>query len=315
MASGAEMKEREMNVGRLPGLFRAAFNEWLEDKAPRLGAALAYYTIFSISPLLVIVIAIAGLVLGQEAVQGQVVGTIQGLVGVNGARAIQDMIAGAHNQQRGVIATVIGIVTLLIGASGVIGQLQDALNTIWEVKPKPGNGILTMVKARIGSITIVLGTGFLLLVSLIISAAVAALGKFLSNALPGGQTLWQGINMLLSLGTVSFMFAMLFRYVPDVKISWGNVWFGAVVTALLFTIGQFLLGLYLGKRSIGSAYGAAGSLVIVLVWVYYTSQILLFGAEFTQVYTKRRQGSVAPKDHAEQVTEAARLNEGMTRRG
>jgi membrane protein len=300
-----------MNFKNIFELVRDTFKDWSEDKAARLGAALAYYTIFSIGPLLVIAIAIASLVFGDVAARGQIVGTIGGMVGEDGGKLIEDSIENANQGGGNIIATAIGIGTLLFGAAGVFGQLKDALNTIWEVKPKPNLGFMHTIKERFFSFTMVLGTGFLLLVSLVISAAVAALGKFLSNHLPGADIIWQVVNFLVALAVITLMFALLFKFLPDVKIGWKDVWIGALVSALLFLVGQFLLGFYLGSGAVGSAWGAAGALVIILVWVYYSAQIFFLGAEFTQVYTNKFGSRVRPEPYAEFVTEDARAQQGM----
>jgi membrane protein len=274
-------------------LLRNSFIEWLEDKAPRLGAALAYYTAFSLSPLLVIVIAIAGLVFGQEAAEGQIIAQMQGLVGHDGAQAIAAMVQNARKPSSGIIATVVGLATLLIGATGVFGELRDALNTIWEVQPRPGRGLTGLIKDRFLSFTMVVGVGFLLLVSLSVSAGLAAMGRFLGSMLPGLVILSQIINFVVSLSVIGILFALIYRYLPDLKIPWHDVWIGAALTAGLFEIGKFLIGFYLGNSSISSAYGAASSLAIILVWIYYSAQIFLLGAEFTHVYAKHRESLLA----------------------
>lgn len=266
------------------GLITQTYAEWTKDNVPRLGAALAYYTVFSLAPLLIIVIAIAGLAFGQEAAQGRIVGQIQGLVGTDGARAIETMIEHARTESTGVIATIIGLFTLLFGASGAFGQLQDALNTIWDVTPKPGRGFGGLIKDRFFSFLMVVGVGFLLLVSLVLSAAIAAVGEYLNQWMAGSAVFWQIVNTVISLAIITLLFAMTYKVLPDVKLGWSDVWVGAAFTAVLFTIGKLLIGLYLGKSGVGSTYGAAGSLVIILIWVYYSAQILLFGAEFTYVY-------------------------------
>ncbi|MEO8288092.1 MAG: YihY/virulence factor BrkB family protein [Chloroflexota bacterium] len=291
------------------GLIKDTFKEWSEDKAARLGAALAYYTIFSIGPLLLIAISIASLVFANA--QEQIVGSISGVVGQQGGEAVTGIIENNNKGGGSIIATIIGIVVLLLGASGVFGQLKDALNTIWEVKPKEGQGFLKTIKDRFLSFTMVLGTGFLLLVSLVISAAVAAVNVWLNSFLPGGVIVGQALNFLLAFAVVTVMFALLFKYLPDIKIGWKDVWLGAAITALLFSLGQFALGLYLSMGNVGTAFGAAGSLVIVLVWIYYSAQILFFGAEFTQVYTNRFGSRVQPADNAESVTEEDRAQEGI----
>jgi membrane protein len=274
-------------------LLRNSFIEWLEDKAPRLGAALAYYTAFSLSPLLVIVIAIAGLVFGQEAAEGQIIAQMQGLVGQDGAQAIAAMVQNARKPSSGIIATVVGLATLLIGATGVFGELRDALNTIWEVQPRPGRGLTGLIKDRFLSFTMVVGVGFLLLVSLSVSAGLAAMGRFLGSMLPGLVILSQIINFVVSFSVIGMLFALIYRYLPDLKIPWHDVWIGAALTAGLFEIGKFLIGFYLGNSSISSAYGAASSLAIILVWIYYSAQIFLLGAEFTHVYAKHRESPLA----------------------
>lgn len=298
-----------MNPKAIFGLIKDSFKEWSEDKATRLGASLAYYTVFSIGPLLIIVIAIVSLVFSNA--QQQIVGQIGSVVGSQGADAINQTIQNNNKAGGSIIATVVGIVLLLAGASGVFGQLKDALNTIWEVKPKPGRGILATLKERFLSFTMVLGTGFLLLVSLVVSAAVAALGNWLNSFLPGGQIVSQAINLILLLAVITVMFALLFKFLPDVKIAWKDVWLGAFITALLFGLGQFALSIYLGLGNVGSAFGAAGSLVIILVWIYYSAQIFLLGAEFTQVYTNKYGSHVQPAENAEFVTEDDREQEGI----
>jgi membrane protein len=268
-------------------LLKDTFQKWSTDKAPRLGAALSYYTVFSLVPLLILTIAIAGLVFGKDAAQQAMMGQIESLVGPQSAAAIQQMLEIAQKPSSGALASLIAIGTLLLGASGVFAQLQDALNTVWGVEPKTGRGIWGVIKDRFFSFMAVLGTGFLLLVSLVLSAALAAFGKLFLSSLPGQETALHVANFAISFGVITLLFAMMFKLLPDAKIVWHDVWIGAGITSLLFTVGKFLIGMYLGKADVGSAYGAAGSLVILLVWVYYSSQILLFGAEFTSVYANR----------------------------
>ena len=303
-----------MNPQAIFALLKQTVSEWLEDRASRLGAGLAYYTAVSLAPLLIILIAIAGFVLGRQAVEGQVVAQIQGLVGKTGAEAIQAMIASASQPKAGIIATVVSIATLLFGASGVFGALQDALNTIWEVTPKPGRGMMGMLRNRFVSFTMLLGVGFLLLVALVLSAGLAALGKFLGGLLPIPEAVLQAMNFVISFGVITLLFALIYKILPDAEIRWSDVWTGAAVTALLFTIGKFVLGLYLGKSSAGSAYGAAGSLIVVLLWVYYSAQILFFGAEFTQVYANTYGSRVVPSPNAVPLTPEAQAEQGMPRR-
>jgi membrane protein len=300
-----------MNFKAIFELVRDTFKDWSEDKAARLGAALAYYTIFSIGPLLVIAIGIASIVFGEEAARGQIVGTIGGMVGTESATLIEESINNANKGGGSIYATGFGIALLIFGAAGVFGQLKDALNTIWEVEPKPNLGFMHTIKERFFSFTMVLGTGFLLLVSLVVNAAVAAFGAWLRSFMPGGDVVWQIINIAVALAVVTLMFALLFRFLPDVKIKWKDVWIGAAVTAVLFLLGQFLLGLYLGSGAVGSAWGAAGALVILLVWIYYSAQIFFLGAEFTQVYTNRYGSRVRPEPYAQFVTDEARAQQGV----
>jgi membrane protein len=276
-----------MNLRAVLALFKVTFSEWYGDNAPRLGAALAYYTVFSLSPLLIIVIAFAGLVFEREAAQGEIVTQLQGLIGEESAKAVQAMIENAYKPSSGVIATLISILTLLIGATGVFAELHDALNTIWEVKPKSGLGLMGLIRDRFLSFAMVLGIGFLLLVSLAISAGLAALGKLMGGMVPTPIYVGQILNLFGAFVVIMLLFAMIYRILPDIEIAWSDVWIGAAFTSVLFTIGKFLIGFYLGRSSVASAYGAASSLAIILIWVYYSAQIFLFGAEFTQVYAKK----------------------------
>jgi membrane protein len=279
-------------------LLKEAATDWSRDRAPRLGAALAYYTVFSLVPFLVVVIAVIGLVFGQEAAQSAILSQIGELVGEQSAAAIKDMIQRADQPSTGLFATALAVATLLLGASGVFGQLQDALNTVWGVEPKEGRGLRGFIKDRFFSFVAVLGTGFLLLVSLILSSALAAFGKWFGGLLPVPETVLQLMNFGLSFLVISGLFALIFKVLPDAKVAWRDVWIGAALTAALFTIGKFALGLYLGKSNVASAYGAAGSLVLVLLWVYYSAQILLYGAEFTQVYANRVGERIVPTPDA-----------------
>lgn len=287
-----------MHAKSIFSLLKEAFTEWREDEALQLGAALAYYTIFSLAPMLLIVITVAGLVFGREAVQGQLDNQIQGMVGAQGADAIQGMVANAgRHKDGGMWATVIAFVTILFGATGVFTQLQTSLNHIWDVKPKP-EGIKGMLRARAAAFGMILGIGFLLLVSLVVSAALAAVDNYMVGLLPGAEVILKTLNFVVSFAVVTLLFAMILRFLPDVKIQWRDVWFGAAVTSLLFTIGKFLIGLYLGNSSVSTVYGAAGSLVVILLWAYYSSQILFFGAELTQVWARRRGAHIVPDKHA-----------------
>jgi membrane protein len=302
-----------MRIGQGFSLLKDSYAGFGQDKAARLGAALAYYTIFSIPSLLILLIGAAGLLFGRQAVEGEVVGTLGGLIGPNGARAIQDMLRNVTLERHGVAATVIGIVTLVLGASGVFGQLRDALNTIWEVQPKPGGGIKGYISNNIASVFTLVGTAFLLVVSLAVNAAIAALGKWLSRSLPGGDALWHGVNFVLTLAALTIMFGLMFKYVPDVKIKWRDVWVGAAVTAILFTIGEWLIGFYLGRTNVGSAFGAAGSLIVMLVWIYYSAQIFFFGVEYTKAYAARYGSRIVPDENAMPVGEDQRRQEGIPR--
>jgi membrane protein len=294
-------------------LLKATFDGWNEDKAPRLAAALAYYTAFSIAPLLVIVIAVAGLAFGEEAARGEIVLQIQNQVGADTAELIQTMIESARSESAGILATILGVATIALGAAGFFGQLQDALNTVWEVQPRPGRGIKEIIRERFLSFTMVLGIGFLLLVSLILSAVLASLHNFVTGLLPEAQVITQLLNFLLSFGVITVLFAMIYKVLPDAQIAWKDVWAGAVVTALLFTIGKFALSLYLGNSSVASSYGVAGSFVVMLLWIYYSAQILLFGAEFTRVYAMRYGSRIVPAANAQWVTGEQRAQEGTPR--
>ena len=292
-------------MGATVAIAKDTFAAYNEDKVPRLGAALAYYTLFSLAPLLMIVIAVASVIFGQDAAAGRIAGEIQGLVGEKGAEAIQAMLQNASTEKAsGIIATIVGLATLLFGASGVFGELQDALNTIWGVKPREGRGLFDMVKDRFFSFAMVLGIVFLLLVSLVVSAALAALDKFGSGRVP--SLMMHSLDLVVSVAVVALLFAMIFKILPDVRIAWRHVWIGAFATSVLFTLGKILIGLYLGRSSVASAFGAAGSLVVVLVWIYYSAQILFLGAEITKAYTRRHAGKIAPTADAVLVADEPR---------
>ncbi len=280
-------------------LLKEAFREWQQDKVSLLAAALAYYTVFSVTPLLVIAIAIAGAVFGQDTAKNEIVQQINALVGEQGAQVIEIALANANQPQLGSLASIISLIILLVGASGVFAQLQEALNTVWDVKPKSDRGLGQFLRKRLLSFGMVLAIGFLLLVSLIFSAILSGISNLEINLLPGWVSLLRLLNLAISLGMVSLLFALIYKYLPDAKIRWQDVWVGAIITALLFTLGKFLIGLYLGRGSLGSAYGAAGSLIIFLAWVFYSAQILLFGAEFTQVYARKYGRTIRPDKHAE----------------
>ncbi len=277
------------------------FQGWQEDGSLELGAALSYYTALSLAPLLVIAIAIAALAFGRQAVEGQLFGQIRGVVGAQSAATIQSMIAGAGKHGSGLLPTVLGIATILFGASGVFGQLQTSLDRIWHVAPKPDRGIWGLLRDRFLSFGMVLGVGFLLLVSLVVSAGLSAVGTYARGLLPALAPLLSTLNFVVSFAVVTLLFAMIFRFLPDARVAWRDVWVGAVATALLFAIGKSLIGLYLGRSSVSSSYGAAGSLIVVLLWVYYSSQILFLGAEFTKVWAVRYGGKIRPDRDAIRV--------------
>jgi membrane protein len=270
-----------MNYKSIWATLRQAFAAWNAHEAPRLGAALAFYTVLSLAPLVIVVIGIAGLFFGRSTAQTQLLTQVESMIGHQGAEAVKAVVQHGETPAYGGIAAIIGMITLLFGASGVFGELKSALDKMSDVKPERGGGLWGTIKQRLFSFGMVLAVGFLLLVSLLVSAALAALSKFVSGLLPMPGIILTSIDFALSFGAITVLFALIFRYVPAARAAWRNVWIGAAVTALLFVIGKFLTGLYLGKAAVGSAYGAAGSLVVVIVWVYYSAMIFLFGAEFT----------------------------------
>ncbi|MGE5250023.1 MAG: YihY/virulence factor BrkB family protein [Bacteroidota bacterium] len=280
-------------------LISTTYREWRDDNASSLAAALAYYTTFSLAPLLIVVIAIAGLMGGQQAAQNQAMAQVEGLLGVQGRQFVQGMIESASRPSTGITATLLGTATLLFGALGAFSALQSSLNTIWEVKPLPAknlrDAIRRFVMGRMLSFALVLGIGFLLLASLVISAGLAALGQFIGGFNLFSESRLQIVNFVVSLAVITVLFMMIFKFLPEVKIAWRDVWLGALVTSLLFNIGKSLIGLYLGQSRIGTTFGAAGSLAIILIWVYYSAQILFLGAEFTQVYAQQSRRAIEPK--------------------
>lgn len=277
-----------MNAKRLPQLLKQAFSEWNKHDAPRLGAALSYYSILSLAPLLIIVIAIVALAFGAKVARGEIVGQIGGLAGQQGATAIQTMLDNAHKPASGIIASILGLVVLLFGASGVCGELRSSLNRIWDAPERPAGGLMALIKDRFFSFAMVFSIGFLLLVSLAVTAALAAAGKYVSGALPVPASVLYVANIIVSFAVITVLFALIYKFVPDIKLPWNDIWIGAAATSLLFTIGKSAIGLYLGKAGVGSAYGAAGSLVVLLVWIYYSAQIFFLGAAFTKVYAAAR---------------------------
>lgn len=278
-----------MNLRQIRGLIGKSVSAWIDDFAPSMGAALAYYTLFSIAPLLIIFIAIAGLVFGEDAARGEIVAQIQGLIGRDGAIAVQGLLKSTSEPAQGIVAIVISTIMLVIGATTVFAELQSDLDRIWRV-PAPANqlGIFLMLRMRLLSFGVVLGLGFLLLVSLVIGTAIAAAGKWWDGYLAGWEAVLQAIDFCISFGISTLLFAMIYKLMPRARIAWRDVWIGAAVTALLFEAGKLLIGLYLGKASVASGFGAAGSLVVLLVWVYFAAQVFLLGAEFTWAYAHER---------------------------
>ena len=287
------------------GLVKKTFSQWVDDSCDRLGAALAFYTVWSVGPLFLVVISIAGIVFGRQAAQDQVVGALKNMVGEEGAASINDTILHASSSGHTLIANIIGIVLLLISASGVFAELKSSLNVVWRVTPKPGSLWLTL-KQRFWSMTVVMGTGFLLLVSLLVDAALGAVSHQLQNSVTSLVVLGHMVHFVITLAVTSVMFSLMFKVIPDAKIAWRDTLLGGLVTAVLFTIGQLVIGLYLGHTSIGSAYGAASSLMIVVVWIYFSSCILFLGAEFTQVYAEMYGSKIKP------TSSAIAVPEGMT---
>jgi membrane protein len=284
-------------------LSKTAFTGWSDDNVPRLGAALAYYTVFSLAPLLIITIAVAGLAFGQTATESKIVETFHGLLGSQGAKAIQYLLKTASRPHSGIIATIIGVLTILIGATGVFAELQSALNQIWGVRAIPGRTIRTAVRQRFLSAAMIMGIAFLLLVSLLVTTALTAAGNFFSNSLPGGVMLWHFVNFGISLGVTTILFGAIFKILPDARIEWRDTVVGAVITAVLFTVGKLAIGFYLGNSV--SVYGAAGSLLVLLVWVYYSAQIFLIGVEYTKAYALKRGVRITAKKGAEVIAPIA----------
>ncbi|MEO5701705.1 MAG: YihY/virulence factor BrkB family protein [Casimicrobiaceae bacterium] len=290
------------NPRALLDLAKESVSSWVEDFAPSMGAAISYYTVFSIAPLLLIVIAVVGFVFGHEAATGEIFNQLRDLMGDEAAATIQSMVKSVSDPGKGTVATIIGAVTLIFGATTVFGELQSALDRIWRSPAATKKqGLWTLVRTRLLSFGMILGIGFLLLVSLAASAAISALSKLWGSYLMGSQILLQVVNIGFSLAVVTVLFALIYKFLPRTRISWRDVWIGAAVTSMLFTVGKFLIGLYLGRSAATSAFGAAGSLAVVLVWVYYSAQIFLLGAEFTWVYSYRygsRKGQAVPETPA-----------------
>jgi membrane protein len=285
------------------GLFKQTFQEWLEDKAPQLGAALAYYTVFSLAPLILVLLAIIGLIFRNDpgGAWHKITEQMSYFLDKSAVEMVQNIAQKAAQPNKGALATIIGVLLALFGASGVFGQLQDALNTIWGVKAKPGAGIGGFLRSRFLSFAMVGGICFLLLVSLTLESVLKGFSHYVQDVLPGGIVVALAVYWIFDLAVVILLFAIIFKFLPDAKIQWRDVWIGAAITAIFFAIGKWALGLYLGSGSAASAYGAASSLITLLLWVYYSSQILLFGAEFTQVYACQAGRGVAPDEHAVRV--------------
>jgi membrane protein len=290
-------------LGNVSSLLKQTFQEWLQDKAPQLGAALAYYTVFSLAPLILVLLAIIGVIFRNDPAGAwdKIMQQMSYFLDPSALQVVQNIAQKASQPGKSTIATIIGVALALFGASGVFGQLQDALNTIWGVKAKPTRGIWKFLRSRFFSFAMVAGICFLLLVSLAVEALLKGFSHYVQSVLPGGLVVALAVYLVFDFAIVVLLFAMIFKFLPDVKIQWRDVWIGAVMTAILFGIGKWLLGLYLGSGAAGSAYGAASSLITLLLWVYYSSQILLFGAEFTQVYAARAGRELKPSEYAVRV--------------
>ena len=283
-------------------LLKQAFQEWNQDKASQLAAALAYYTLFSLAPLLILALAIASLFFDNGAVREQLMGQVESLMGGASADFVRTVLDNANRpgESSGWAASAISAVLLLVGATGVLTQLQLSLNTIWNLEARPGIGLIDQIRKRLLSLGMVIVIGFLLLVSLIASSVISGFSGYLNMLMPGLDALVQLLNFLLAFGLSTLLFAVMFKYLPDAIIAWRDVWFGAAATAILFSVGKYLIGLYLGNSSFGSSYGAAGSVIILLVWVFYSAQILFYGAELTQVYSRRFGSQIKPNKYAVQ---------------
>jgi membrane protein len=285
------------------GLFRRAFKDWGDDDASRLAAALSFYTILSLAPLLVIIVAVVSLVFGDDAARGEIVRQVSTQVGAEGAKTIETVLAESRGLGGSVFATIISFCVLLFGASGVFNELQGAMNRVWDVKTRPGRGWKGMIRDRFFSFTMVLAVAFLLLVSMVLTAALTAAGHYLEQKLGPPQAFWHAVNLLVGFGFTTFLFALIFKTVPDVLVEWRDVWIGALVTSGLFSLGKYLIGLYISMGSTTSAYGAAGSVVAMVIWVYFSAQILFFGAELTQAYAMSRGKVIQPKPNAMPIQE------------
>lgn len=284
------------------------YAEWTADKCFQLAAALSYYTLFSLAPMMVIAISLAGYFFGREAVSGELYHQIRDLIGAEGAKSIQIMVESAYVEQRGLIPTIIGIATLIFSATVTFATLQEALNIIWKVKVNTDSGIMRLVINRVLSFTLVLGIGFLLMVSLIIQSLISLLSKYIQRLLgEGSDILFQVLELVVSSGIIILLFAIIFKFLPDAKIKWRNVWRAAILTTILFSIGKYLIGLYIGQSNFASTYGAAASIVIIIVWINYSSWIFFVGAEYAYVYMKRRGEEIEPSAHALKIKRFEKL--------
>lgn len=292
------MKVRQA-VKSISELFRDTSLEWWNDNTFRLAASLAFYTIFSLAPILLIAVGLVSLIFSHERASNEVVRQVQALAGFQGAAAARQVLGSVKHIGGNPLAILIGFATLFVGSTAVFAELQAALNLIWDVAANPSRSkIKGLIRDRLLSFAIVLAVGFLLLVSLLLSAAISALHNYLAGKMPEASNIWQMLNMATSFGLTALLFAMIYKYLPDVKVTWRDIWVGALVTALLFTGGKFLIGMYLGRMAGGNLYGAAGSFVVLLIWVYYSALICFFGAEFTQVYARRYGSKIQPQEHA-----------------
>ncbi len=296
-----------MNAGTVLGLLKQTANEWLDDRGFTRSASLSYYTVFSIAPLLLIAVAVAGFAFGRDAVTGELERELRGMVGESGAAAIQEMMKSASKPGAGVLASILGVAMLVLGATGAFVELQDTLNDMWGVDKNKSSGVMGFLRARVLSLAMVLVIAFLLLVSLVVSTALSALGGYSAHAFPGWEITLQVVNLVVSFVVITVLFAAIFKVLPNVKIAWNDVWLGAAFTSVLFGIGKLLIGLYLGKSSASSSYGAAGSFAVLLIWINYSSMILYFGAEFTQVVSRSRVGGAGPSSKSS-ATKAAVVN-------
>ncbi len=299
-----------MSFGSIWNNFKAAGSEFSQDKVTRLGAATAYYTAFSIAPLLVLIVGLAGLIWGQETVRRELAQQVQGLVGQKSAGVISSMMSAQH-KGGSLLATIVGGIALVLGATGAFSQLQDSLNTIWGVTTRPGQSIWAFISARVFSMATVLGIGFLLVVSLALSAFVNSFMHYIGNIISVPHWIVPILNEVVSFVVISVLFALMFKLLPDVKVRWRDVWAGAVGTALLFTIGKYLLGFYLSREASSSAYGAGSAFVIILLYIYYASLILYFGAEYTKVRAGRHGVRVQPSKYAVAMTDSDRVHQGI----